>query len=288
MPPLWRESRFWAERLALQRRSGLARRGRAPGRRRRGPADRRLPRGRPVARRRWPRGSSASATSPSAPACARTSIARRARPIASRSASASCTPQTGRRVAIVGQSRGGSLARLLAHRAPDAIAGIVTLGSPLMDELAVHPWVKLHVRAVATLGDARRPRAVLPRVRTASAARIRASWSPRTSPRRRLRLGLLAQRRHRRLALVPAPGRRERAGQRQPLRHVGPRRHLPRRRARPLGSARAEVWRAPPRGRRAPPDSLHREGTHLRRVGAVAGVDVDPARARPRSWPLLS
>jgi pimeloyl-ACP methyl ester carboxylesterase len=37
--------------------------------------------------------------------------------------------QTGQRVSIVGQSRGGSLARLLAHRAPDAIAGIVTLGS---------------------------------------------------------------------------------------------------------------------------------------------------------------
>ena len=65
--------------------------------------------------------------------------------------------QTGRRVSIVGQSRGGSLARLLAHRAPDAIAGIVTLGSPLMDELAVHPWVKLHVRAVAALGSLRVP-----------------------------------------------------------------------------------------------------------------------------------
>ena len=65
--------------------------------------------------------------------------------------------ETGRRVAIVGQSRGGSLARLLAHRAPDAVAGIITLGSPLMDELAVHPWVKLHVRAVATLGTLRVP-----------------------------------------------------------------------------------------------------------------------------------
>jgi triacylglycerol lipase len=61
---------------------------------------------------------------------------------------------SGRRVSIVGQSRGGSLARLLAHRAPDAVAGIVTLGSPLMDELAVHPWVKLHVRALAALGSA--------------------------------------------------------------------------------------------------------------------------------------
>jgi len=65
--------------------------------------------------------------------------------------------ETGRRVSIVGQSRGGSLARLLAHRAPDSVAGIVTLGSPLMDELAVHPWVKLQVRAVAVLGSLRVP-----------------------------------------------------------------------------------------------------------------------------------
>jgi triacylglycerol lipase len=65
--------------------------------------------------------------------------------------------ETGRRVSIVGQSRGGSLARLLAQRAPEAVAGIVTLGSPLIDELAVHPWVKLHVRVVATLGTLRVP-----------------------------------------------------------------------------------------------------------------------------------
>lgn len=65
--------------------------------------------------------------------------------------------ETERPVSIVGQSRGGSLARLLAHRAPDAVAGIVTLGSPLMDELAVHPWVKFHVRAVAALGALRVP-----------------------------------------------------------------------------------------------------------------------------------
>jgi triacylglycerol lipase len=65
--------------------------------------------------------------------------------------------ETGRRVSIVGQSRGGSLARLLAHRAPEAVGGIVTLGSPLLDELAVHPWVKLNVRLVAALGTLRVP-----------------------------------------------------------------------------------------------------------------------------------
>jgi triacylglycerol lipase len=65
--------------------------------------------------------------------------------------------QTGRRVSIVGQSRGGRFARLLAHRAPESVAGIVTLGSPLLDQLAVHPWVKLNVRLVATLGTLRVP-----------------------------------------------------------------------------------------------------------------------------------
>jgi pimeloyl-ACP methyl ester carboxylesterase len=65
--------------------------------------------------------------------------------------------ETGRPVRIVGQSRGGSLARLLAHRVPESVAGIVTLGSPLMDELAVHPVVKLPVRAVAALGGLRVP-----------------------------------------------------------------------------------------------------------------------------------
>ena len=57
----------------------------------------------------------------------------------------------GRRVAIVGQSRGGSLARVLALRRPDLVAGIVTLGSPALDELAVHPFVLLNLRVVASL-----------------------------------------------------------------------------------------------------------------------------------------
>ncbi|MCW3063866.1 MAG: hypothetical protein JWN32_1038 [Solirubrobacterales bacterium] len=57
----------------------------------------------------------------------------------------------GRRISIVGQSRGGSLARLLALRRPDLVAGIVTLGSPAADELAVHPLVLLNLRVVASL-----------------------------------------------------------------------------------------------------------------------------------------
>jgi pimeloyl-ACP methyl ester carboxylesterase len=64
----------------------------------------------------------------------------------------------GRRAAIVGQSRGGSLARVLAHRRPDLVRGIVTLGSPLADPLAVHPLVRLQLHGVATLGALGAPR----------------------------------------------------------------------------------------------------------------------------------
>lgn len=58
----------------------------------------------------------------------------------------------GRKVAIVGQSRGGSMARLLAVRRPDLVEQIVTLGSPLTDQMAVHPLVRVQVTAVGVLG----------------------------------------------------------------------------------------------------------------------------------------
>jgi triacylglycerol lipase len=61
--------------------------------------------------------------------------------------------EQGRRAAIVGQSRGGGLAKVLASRRPELIAGIVTLGSPQVDPLAVHPLVRAQVRAVATIGS---------------------------------------------------------------------------------------------------------------------------------------
>jgi triacylglycerol lipase len=57
-----------------------------------------------------------------------------------------------RKVTIVGQSRGGSMARILAVRRPDLVAGVVCLGSPVMDPLAVHPFVRAQVEAVALLG----------------------------------------------------------------------------------------------------------------------------------------
>jgi len=58
----------------------------------------------------------------------------------------------GRPALIVGQSRGGCMARLLAVRRPELVQGIVTLGSPLNDQFAVHPLVRLHVTLVGLLG----------------------------------------------------------------------------------------------------------------------------------------
>lgn len=62
-----------------------------------------------------------------------------------------------RPVRIVGQSRGGSMARVLAVRRPDLVESIVTLGSPLADQLAVHPLVRAQVRALAMAGSLRVP-----------------------------------------------------------------------------------------------------------------------------------
>jgi triacylglycerol lipase len=59
----------------------------------------------------------------------------------------------GRAASIVGQSRGGTMARILAVRRPDLIERIVCLGSPLTDQFAVHPLVRAHVEAVALLGS---------------------------------------------------------------------------------------------------------------------------------------
>jgi triacylglycerol lipase len=59
----------------------------------------------------------------------------------------------GQRAAIVGQSRGGTLAKVLAHRRPDLVTGIVGLGSPQVNPLAVHPLVRLQVEAVSRLGS---------------------------------------------------------------------------------------------------------------------------------------
>ena len=61
--------------------------------------------------------------------------------------------EQGQRAAVIGQSRGGTLAKVLAHRRPDLVTGVVALGSPQVDPLAVHPLVRLQVEAVSRLGS---------------------------------------------------------------------------------------------------------------------------------------
>jgi pimeloyl-ACP methyl ester carboxylesterase len=56
------------------------------------------------------------------------------------------------RAVVIGQSRGGTMARSLVARRPDLVAGLVTLGAPNLDPLAVHPLTRLSVRAVSWLG----------------------------------------------------------------------------------------------------------------------------------------
>jgi pimeloyl-ACP methyl ester carboxylesterase len=57
-----------------------------------------------------------------------------------------------RPVAVVGHSRGGTMARVLGVRRPELVDCVITLGSPMTDQLAVHPLVRAHVETVALLG----------------------------------------------------------------------------------------------------------------------------------------
>jgi len=66
--------------------------------------------------------------------------------------------QRGEPVTLIGQSRGGGLARALAVRDPENVAGLVMLGSPVVDPLAVSPQVLRTVRLMARLGDLGLPR----------------------------------------------------------------------------------------------------------------------------------
>jgi triacylglycerol lipase len=61
-------------------------------------------------------------------------------------------------VTLIGQSRGGTLARSLAVRDPDSVSGLVMLGSPVCDGLAVSTPVLHTVRLLARLGDLGLPR----------------------------------------------------------------------------------------------------------------------------------
>jgi len=59
----------------------------------------------------------------------------------------------GRPVVLIGQSRGGTLARVLAVRHPELVCGLAMLGSPMRDGLAASRSVLRTVRWIARLGD---------------------------------------------------------------------------------------------------------------------------------------
>ncbi len=61
--------------------------------------------------------------------------------------------ETARPVFLIGQSRGGALARSLAVRDPEIVSGLVMLGSPVRDSLAVSAPVLRTARWIARLGD---------------------------------------------------------------------------------------------------------------------------------------
>jgi pimeloyl-ACP methyl ester carboxylesterase len=60
----------------------------------------------------------------------------------------------GEAVFVIGQSRGGTLARCVAVREPGSVSGLIMLGAPVLDPLAVSAPVMHAVRSVARLGDA--------------------------------------------------------------------------------------------------------------------------------------
>jgi len=64
--------------------------------------------------------------------------------------------RNGRKVVLVGQSRGGVLAFGLAGRFPGLVDSVVTLGSPLADPLDVHPSTMAAVHLARMVHAARR------------------------------------------------------------------------------------------------------------------------------------
>src|SRR5215216_1108037 len=63
----------------------------------------------------------------------------------------------GEPVTIVGQSRGGIFAKALAARRPELVDRIVTLGSPTVSQLRVHPLVLAQIGIVGALGSGHVP-----------------------------------------------------------------------------------------------------------------------------------
>ena len=61
--------------------------------------------------------------------------------------------RTGRRVAIVGWSRGGTLGKVVTARRPDLVAALITLGTPNTDPLAVNATLAVQLQVITRLSS---------------------------------------------------------------------------------------------------------------------------------------
>jgi triacylglycerol lipase len=59
--------------------------------------------------------------------------------------------RTGRKVALVGWSRGGTLGKIVSVRRPDLVAALVTLGTPNTDPLAVNATLAVQLQLITRL-----------------------------------------------------------------------------------------------------------------------------------------
>ncbi len=183
---------------------------------------------------------------------------------------------------IIGQSRGGLFAKALAARRPDLVSGIVTLGAPTLSQLRIHPLVLAQVAVVGALGTGRVPGMFSIRCLRGGCCERFHAGDPRPVPgRRALHVDLLAQRRDRRLAHLPGPGRRRaRRDPRLALRDGGQRRRLRARRA----SARHVIRRVTPmRSRSRSPAAAARSEREpqAETPTATSTPPEPPVRARP-------
>jgi pimeloyl-ACP methyl ester carboxylesterase len=60
----------------------------------------------------------------------------------------------GRAVPVVGHSRGGMFAKVLARRRPDLVSAVVTIAAPRRDPLAMHPALLASALSLAAAGSA--------------------------------------------------------------------------------------------------------------------------------------
>jgi len=81
--------------------------------------------------------------------------------------------ETSQPVTLVGHSRGGMLAAVLAQRQPEIVRQVITLGSPLNDPFAVSPLTRMAIRSLWLRGGVTGPLTEHPRFQRDLAARPR-------------------------------------------------------------------------------------------------------------------